>query len=211
MFPWLKYGVDAPSAGKDFFVQATYSPSKYLEVYARYKNETKTGNITGSGSATTVFETVPKKDVRLQTSVIVNNWLTVRNRVELLWYGKVGRGFLGYAEAFYTPAAKKWSADMRLQYFETSGYNERIYAYEAGLPHQFSIPFYYDKGIRYYINYSRTAIKLGAANRKDHAEMELGFRWARTIYPGKQAVGSGLDETTGNSRSEWTLQLLINN
>lgn len=210
VFPWLKYGVDAPSAGKDFFVQATYSPSKYLEVYARFKNETKTANTTGSVSATTVFEALPKKDCRLQTTIVISNRLTVRNRVELLWYGKTGRGFLGYAEAFYTPA-KKWNAGMRLQYFETSSYNERIYSYEAGLPHQFSIPFYYGRGVRYYLNYSRTAIKLAAANKKSHAVMDLGFRWARTIYPGKQSVGAGLDETAGSTRSEWTLQLVINN
>ena len=43
-FPWLKYLVDAPSHGKDFLAQMTYTPNRQLEVYTRYRNETKQSN-----------------------------------------------------------------------------------------------------------------------------------------------------------------------
>lgn len=36
-FPWLKYGVDAPSTGKEYMLQLDYTPSRNLSVYVRYK------------------------------------------------------------------------------------------------------------------------------------------------------------------------------
>ena len=32
-FPWLKYGVDAPSTGKEYMLQLDYTPSRNLSVY----------------------------------------------------------------------------------------------------------------------------------------------------------------------------------
>ena len=43
-FPWLKYLVDAPSYGKDFLAQLTYTPNKQVEIYTRFRNETKQAN-----------------------------------------------------------------------------------------------------------------------------------------------------------------------
>ncbi len=40
-FPWLRYLVDAPTIGVDYLAQLTYKPNKQLEVYARYRTETK--------------------------------------------------------------------------------------------------------------------------------------------------------------------------
>ena len=91
-FPWLKYRVDAPSTGKDFFIQLSYIPNKLVEIYARYKNETKMINRPGDSLATTIIDAVPKKNLRLQASIIINKKLTVKNRVEVLWYNNRGAG-----------------------------------------------------------------------------------------------------------------------
>lgn len=40
-FPWLKYGVDAPSTGKEYMLQLDYTPSRNLSVYVRYKYKQK--------------------------------------------------------------------------------------------------------------------------------------------------------------------------
>ncbi|MEP6727962.1 MAG: hypothetical protein ABJC98_19220 [Bacteroidota bacterium] len=211
-FPWLKYRVDAPSTGKDFFVQLTYNPNKQLEVYARYKNETKMLNRSGNSLPTAAIDAVPKKDFRLQTSMIVNKELTLKSRVEILWYNDsgpdAGQGFLGYMEFFYKPSHSNRTGNLRLQYFETSSFNEKIYAYEADLPYNFSIPFYYDKGIRYYFNINWDATKLINKNKR-HTSLDIGLKWAQTIYTGKNIIGSGLDEISGNRHSEIKLQCIL--
>ena len=211
-FPWLKYRVDAPSTGKDFFIQLSYTPNKLVEMYARYKNETKMINRPGDSLATTIIDAVPKKNLRLQASIIINKKLTVKNRVEVLWYNSggpdAGQGFLGYLEAYYKPAHINWSGNLCLQYFETSGYNERMYTYESDLPYNFSIPFYYNKGIRYYFNINCDAAKFFNGKKKAHA-VDIGVKWAQTIYTGKPVIGSGLDEVSGNMHSEIKLQLIL--
>jgi len=60
---------------------------------------------------------------------------------------------------YYKPVRNAWQGVFRLQYFEKERYNVRIYAYEADIPYIFSIPFYYDKGMRYCFNFNQDASK----------------------------------------------------
>lgn len=87
---------------------------------------------------------------------------------------------------------------MRLMYFETGGYDSRMYAYENDVLYSFSIPVFYDKGYRYYININYDVSK----------KISLWLRLAQTIYKDKATVGTGLDEINGNRRTEvkWQLQ-----
>ena len=82
--------------------------------------------------------------------------------------------------------------------FETDSYNSRMYAYESDVLYGFSIPVFYNRGIRYYINTSYDVNK------------KLGFwiKWAQTVYSDKNLIGSGLDEIKGNKKSEVKLQIL---
>jgi len=93
--------------------------------------------------------------------------------------------------------------------FETDGYNERMYAYEADMPYSFSIPFYYDKGVRYYFNVNWNASRLVNRTKKKHPELNCWLKWAQTIYPGKVSTGTGLDETPGNHRSEIKFECIL--
>jgi hypothetical protein len=85
-----------------------------------------------------------------------------------------------------------------LQYFETDGYDSRLYAYENDVLYSFSIPVFYDKGYRYYVN----------VNYDVNKKMTVWLRWAQTIFKNKETIGSGLDEITGNKRTEVKLQML---
>jgi hypothetical protein len=93
---------------------------------------------------------------------------------------------------------KKYSGNMRLQYFETDGYDSRLYAYENDVLYSFSIPVFYDKGYRYYVN----------VNYDVNKKMTVWFRWAQTVFKNKETIGSGLDEIIGNKRTEVKLQML---
>ncbi len=216
-FPWLKYRVDAPSAGKDYLLQFNYKPNKQVLVYMRYKSETKMANTTADSMVMSVTAPTTKNNLRLQTSVVVNRQLSLSSRAEMVWYknaGNTGEGFMTYLEAFYKPAVLPCKGNMRLQYFETDGFNERLYAYESDLTNSFSIPFFYDKGLRYYFNISWDAAKffmpvLRSSVKKRKAALDIAMKWAQTIYDGRSVIGSGLDEINGNKHTEIKLQLIL--
>ena len=200
-FPWLKYLVDAPSHGKDFLVQLTYTPSRLVELYTRFRNETKQNNQPDNTTTTNFLVSIPKQSWRTQVSYKVSSSFALRNRVELLWYDKkeVNRemGFLSYVDIIYKPLLSPFTGVIRLQYFETDGYNSRIYAYENDVLYSYSIPAFFDKGVRYYINLNYDLSK----------KIAIWLRLAQTVYRDKNVVGSGLDEIQGNRRTEVKAQV----
>ncbi len=201
-FPWLKYQVNAPSAGADYLLQTTYKPNKQLEIYLRYRSEKKPKNDNLANLPLSPLADKPRKDLRTHISYKLNSSLTLRNRVEIVWFDKKGageeNGFLAYADIIYKPMMKRYSGNARLQYFETDGYNSRLYAYENDVLYSYSIPVFYGKGFRYYLNF----------NYDVSNHLSFWLRWAQTVYQGQSAVGSGLDEIKGNRKSEIKLQAI---
>lgn len=199
-FPWLKYQVDAPGYGKDFLAQLTYTAGKNFEIYTRFRSESKQANQSGNISATNYIVFLPRQNWRTQLRYKLNPSLTVRSRVELMWFDKNGpgreNGFLTFFDFIYKPLLSPYAANIRLQYFETDGYNSRLYAFENDVIYSFSIPLFYGKGYRYYIN----------LNYDINKRLSLWARWAQSIYPGATSIGSGLDVIRGNKRSEIKLE-----
>ena len=194
--PWLKYLVDAPSQGKDFIAQLTYVPNKQIEVYTRYRSETKQGNQPDNISATNYLVQLPRQNWKTQISFRINSSIAIRNRTELLWYDKKGEnaetGFLTFFDFIYKPMLKNYSCNMRLQFFETGGYDSRIYAYENDVLFYYSIPAFFNKGYRYYFN----------LNYNLNSKITFWLKWSQTIYKNVESVGSGLDEIPGSLKSE---------
>ena len=200
-FSWLKYRVDAPSSGADFLVQADYKPNKLLEIYSRYHSGAKALNA-DAGAALQAVSLQASRDWRAEVNFRINTAVTLRSRTELLWIGtgEPEQGFLTSFDIIYKPLLRPYSGNLRIEYFETGGYNSRLYAYENDVLYSFSIPVFYDKGYRYYINLN------------DHIKknFSLSLRCSQTIYPGKTVIGSGLDEIQGNTKTEVRIQALYN-
>ncbi|HET9744910.1 MAG TPA: helix-hairpin-helix domain-containing protein, partial [Chitinophagaceae bacterium] len=155
-FPWLKFLVDAPSNGKDFLAQVTYTPNKQLEIYTRFRGESKQANQPDNSTTTNYLVFLPKQSWRTQLNFRTGQSFTIRSRTELLWFDKNGAnaetGFLTFFDIFFKPLFKNYSGNIRLQYFETNGYNSRIYAYENDVLFYYSIPVFFNQGWRYYLN-----------------------------------------------------------
>lgn len=200
-FPWLRYRVDAPSTGSDYLVQLSYKPDKRLDIYTRYHAEKKAINVNPNQLVTSPIPQQPRKNWRSQVSYRVNSAIILRNRTELVWFDKKGvqeeQGFLIYFDFLYKPMLRPFSGIIRLQYFETDGYNSRLYAYENDVLYSFSIPVFYDKGYRYYIN----------LNYEISKRFSFWLKWSQTLYKGKTLIGSGLDEINGNRKTEIKLQV----
>lgn len=199
-FPWLKYLVDAPSRGTDFLSQVTYTPNRQVEVYTRYRNEAKQANQSGNSTVANYLVFLPRQNWRTQFSYKVNTSFTLRARTEILWFDRSGpnkeNGYLFFTDVIYKPLLNPLSAGIRLQYFETDGYNSRIYAYENDVLYSYSIPAFFDKGFRYYLNLNYDLGK----------KLSFWLRLAQTVFENRTTVGSGLDEIPGNRRTELKLQ-----
>jgi hypothetical protein len=203
----LKYLMDAPGYGRDFLAQVTYTPNKQAEIYTRYRNETKQGNQPGNlpaGQAgtpvTNYLVQLPHQNWRIQSSFKISTTISLRNRAEMIWYDKKGsnneKGFLVFFDFIYKPRLKSYSGILRLQYFETDGYNSRLYAYENDVLYNYSIPVFFGQGYRYYLTLNYDLTK----------KLSFWLRWAQTIYRGKDLIGSGTDEIEGNRKTELKLQ-----
>jgi hypothetical protein len=202
-FPWLRYRVDAPSTGTEYLLQLTYTPNKKTEFYARLRNENKAINISGLNIETRPMYIRPRTNFRTNASYGLNSNLTIRQRLELVWFdfrNKEGRqkGFLTYLEAAYRPRFKPFSVVGRVQYFNTDSTDSRIYSFESDVLYSYSVPQFAGKGFRYYLNLN---LDIGK-------KMSIWLRWAQTIYTNKNTIGSGLDEIAGNKRSEIKLQTM---
>ena len=201
-FPWLKFRVNSPTQGKDYMVQLNYRPNRVFEIYTRYKMELKYINYNPDVLTISPVVAHPKKNWRTHLSYKLNTSVTFRTRAEVIWFDKKGRaqeqGFLLYTDLLYKPLMKAFSGNIRLQYFETEGYNSRLYAYENDVLYSFSIPVFYDKGYRVYVN----------LNYDINKKMAIWARLARSVFPDQNKVGSGLDEISANHRTEVKFQVL---
>lgn len=199
-FPWLKYRINAPTYGKDYLIQVTYIPNKILEIYTRYKAETKAINYNPDALPLNPAIPQPKQDWRTQFSFKVSPDVTLRSRVELLWYdhkgGAAEQGSLIFIDFLYKPLLKAISGNIRLQYFETDGYNSRLYAYENDVLYSYSIPVFFGKGYRYYLNLNYDATR----------NLSFWFKIAQTYYPDQKTIGSGLDIIQGKRKTEVKMQ-----
>jgi hypothetical protein len=140
-FPWLKFGVDAPSKGYEFFSQLTYSYKKKLKATLRYKFKNKQEN-DDLNNTINYLEDVEKTNYRAELSYKLNDSYQVRTRGEVSNYQKTETnefGLLVYQDLIYNPPVSKFSGNMRLAYFNTPSFSSRIYAYENDV--LLAIPF----------------------------------------------------------------------
>lgn len=198
-FPWLRFRMDAPVRGYDYLAQLQWNPDKQSEIYFRFTSSNKPLN-NPNFHAENYPEPHLKKQVRLNFSKIITKAFSLKSRLDLLWLKikgvENGEGFSVFTEASFQ--LNNWLRfNCRLHYFETDGYNSRLYAYESGVAYSFSIPALYDNGFRYYLNCRAEILK----------KTTIWFRWAQTRYLNKEEIGTGPALIKGNTRSDFSIQV----
>ena len=199
-FPWLRYRVSSPTSGRDYLSQIEFNPNKKVSVYFRYKHEIKPENSNDEKIKTPID--VSKKQYRLHLSAKLNENWEIRNRLELSEYKKSKKenGYLLYQDLIYHHSQLPFTTSIRYALFDTDSYNTRIYAYENDILYAFSIPPYFNKGSRFYLNF----------RYKFSRATSLYLRYARTQYSKSEEIGSGNSEISGDTKSEIKLQLKLN-
>jgi Helix-hairpin-helix motif len=129
--------------------------------------------------------------------VLSKNWIGA-NRLE--WVETQSQnGFMIYQDLFWKPSKLPFHINGRYAYFDTDSFQSVIYAYENDLLSNYSVAKLYFRGSRFYLN-------LGYA---PHPKWLVEARLARTIWQNQHSIGSSLDKTEGNLRTDWKIQVRV--
>ncbi|NOQ27855.1 MAG: hypothetical protein GQ564_21040 [Bacteroidales bacterium] len=201
-FQWIKSSIDAPSSGYDWFLQVDYNPLRTLSMYLKIKNEEKQVNQSSTSGIDKLVSQGNFK-MRFHLNSQINDQVTLKSRVETISFSEGNEntdyGYLVYQDVFYTFKKTPLSLNMRFAIFDTDSYDSRIYAYESDILYAFSIPAYYSKGTRTYLN-----LKYSIGNF-----MDIWLRYSQTYYSNLDIISSGLTQIKGNTKSEIKAQVRI--
>lgn len=155
-FKYIKYRVDQPSRGYDLSHQIEYVRGKKFTAQLRIQKKMKQQNETFSNE--TFHRLIDNNPTRYRISIRMkmdNTW-ELGFRTE---YVMPSKSIIKQAPAssvsqslYFHPLGKSFSANARYSIFNCTSFDSRIYEYENDLPGAFSIPFYYGRGSRFYLN-----------------------------------------------------------
>jgi len=196
---WINYSTAGPSKGWDIFTQANFIFSQNFEFYIRYKNEEKEQKFITEERFINSPEQLQKLRFHIQYKPREN--LILKTRLEHAFYkGKVEEnGFVIFQDFQFSTPKIPINISTRLAYFITDSYNSRIYAYENDLLYTFSIPAYYGKGFRTYLN----------LKYKISEKLDFWMKIANTSWNDRETISSGYNEIQGNNKTELKFQLRL--
>ena len=201
-FPFLRFRTDAPSRGHEWLARLTYTQRRKFTVYAEVRREVKPQNIS---DIETPFATLLDRDrvqFRLHFEQNVSRRLTLRSRVQYGWlrFGEqeeVFRGYLLYQDLLWKPRNFPVSFNTRFALFDTENFELRFYAFESDVLYAFSVPAYFGRGSRSYVN----------ARWRVNRNLTVEGRIAQTRFTDRNEIGSGLELIEGDTRREVKVQV----
>ena len=178
--PWLKYGEETPTEGKEYMLAVDYTPNRLFTTYLRYKQKQKENyqqhRLRWQGIYS--FPTVVHKASA--------DFVTVHSAKE------TSKGFLLSYSIGYRPNKFPLRGDINLAWFHTDNYDVRLSSYEKNILYAFYIPTFYGKGFRL-----ATAIRWDILPR-----LSLFAKVALSHYTDRETVGTDLETIDGNSKSD---------
>jgi hypothetical protein len=195
-FPWPKYGIDAPSVGKDYLFQADFAAKRNTTMYWRFKFEEKQTNLSASGAVMPVVVPLQKTSMRYQLTYSFGNFYfknVLEGNLSHQGQGDWTYGIMALQDVSYNFTTIPLKVDVRCQFFDAVDYENRFYSYEKDVLYAFSIPMYFGQGNRYYLNLQYDLNK----------RMSLWLKIAQTIYADdREALSSGNETITGNRKTD---------
>jgi hypothetical protein len=198
--PWLRFQVDAPSSGYEWLARVTYTQRRKMEAYFQLRQEIKEQNADAEHGKFDELVFGKLFQARFHLSYQISKSLEWRSRLDAGFFEQAGQkstGVVLYQDLIYRAIGTPVSFSTRFAIFDTDGYDVRYYAYERDVLNDFSIPAYYDRGARFYLN---MGYRLGR-------QWRIEVRYARSYFTNLEKIGSGLDEITGQSRSDVKVQM----
>lgn len=200
-FPWLRFNVDAPSQGYEYFLRLQHDPKSWLSWYVQYRFEEKGRNRIENSTPIDFLVPTQRQSLRFHLRYKVASEIELRSRMEWSFYQdhEYSRGVMLYQDFVYSPDWAPLKAQMRIALINTDDYDTRIYAYENDVLYAFSVPAYFGRSTRFYLNLSYKASR----------RLSFWLRFAQTYFADREEISSGLERIEGNTRSDIRAQLRL--
>lgn len=204
-FSQWRYDVSMPSEGSRFLAQIDYSFSRQNLVSLRYRHNFKQKNADNPISTQNLkyIDNFYTDYFRLDNRIQLTQTLESHTRIEFSWYKddikKIYPGLLILQDLNFKVWKNKLEFTGRYAIFDAKNYESRIYAYENDILGLYTIPAYSGVGTRTYV-----MVRWVLTDKID-----FWARYSNTLYTDRDSVGSYLDESKGNIRSDIKLQLRI--
>ena len=193
-----RYQATLPGSGQEIVCDITYYFHKW-ECYFRVKHESKPENPVRQTLARVQRQ---RNEFRFQFSNKYLSFLELRTRIDYIHYQKDTReekGMLIYQDFIFSSRKQNIKTQFRIAYFNTDGYNSRIYTYEHNVLYGYSFPAYQNRGLRSYLN----------LNWKVLQSITFYLKAGMVYYPDKEYIGSSLTRVNDNKLFDLSLQIRI--
>lgn len=199
---WLSYLTDSPVQEMDAGAALTCRLARKSTLQLRYQWRTKPKNESDNSYMHRLVEQcrhrlrlqwtctpLPWLDTKTETSMVLNKGPSDAKR----WH----KGILMYQDLAFNCRKPQLSFHLRLAYFDTDRYDERLYAYENDVYYAFTIGSYYYQGMRAYL-----------LLRYKIQNFSVWFRISRTHYLNRSDISSGLTHIDKPHKTEVKIQCL---
>jgi hypothetical protein len=202
-FPWLKYGVNAPSSGTDGLIQLIYRHNAALQMNLRYKYKEKSKNAIQENEKETFILPYKQHRWRYQLEYQTENGFEMKTQADYNLYVSDLPSQTGWSltqNFSFARDKSKFKIDGALAYFHASDWNSRINIYEKNILYAFSFPNYYGEGVRIY----------SVVKWKMSKKLTLYLKLASTHYFDKEVIGSNLEEIQGKDKTDANVLIKYN-
>lgn len=198
-FPWLRYLVDRPSSGLGYLLRGAYRPTKTTEWFVQYFEEHKEKNLPERLSTKNETVGYTRRSALAGVDYAFNKVWSLNSKIIYNTFK-----YQGFAASNGFAVVQDLNADWgrlsvtgRAALFNTDDYDSRIYVYERDVLYAFSIPAYFNEGLRSYL----------LVQYKFSRALDAWLRIARTRLYDQNTLGSDLDLISKPHRTEVKLQL----
>ena len=195
-FPWLKYGIDAPSGGQEYMAQIDYTPSRNYSAYLRYKYRQKEKN--GTYENDNLLRINPYKQHRIRFQQVYNfsSPFIFKTSLDGILLDEptkeLGKGMMISQSMGWKPTTLPLQLDGYLAWFHTDGYSSRISSYEKNILYAFNMPSFYGDGMRFALTFRLDIWK----------RLSLSAKLAHTHYWDRDLIGTDTEEISGSDKTD---------
>ncbi len=196
-FPAPRFGTNSSTSGHDWLVLLDYRHSRDLDMYLLVRSKTR-GNdfriVDDFGREFFALGDEVRGSIRGQVDYQVHPDVRFRTRFEWLRARAINAdpefGMLAFQDVRFS-GINNVQIDARFTFFETESFTSRVFQFENDLLYVLSNPALFGRGSRSYL-----LVRYRPADFID-----LWAKYGITVFQDRQTVGSGLDESIGNTRS----------
>ena len=198
----FKFLTDDLSEGREIFAQINFKISRNASTYLRFRNKITERDTRDDVTGIDHQVQLNKTNIRLHYDQRINNQLALKYRIDWVRYlygEEKSNGILLFQDIIYTFKNIPLKLYSRVAVFDAESYDARLYAYENDLLYVFSIPSYYNQGIRTYL----------MAKYEIGSKIDIWARWGLWQYSNVETISSGLEEIDGPNKMDIKLQVKI--